>query len=222
MTMPRRTVRFPRAAAAAAAAASALLFGAQAADAEESLLGTLDSLVAALSTQATQSFASLERQLRSLDPTLIRSAAPIVAGLIEESRDEAIAHGVEPIPQAIREELEGYVPKTVLDRARWCSGCGGTLSLQQNTFRLGFAPAITLDYVIVFERRDDALTDPSLWVHELKHVMQYEDWGVAGFASRYLEDYAAVEREAAEYRWEWVKRTDWLERRKSRRAATTS
>ena len=89
------------------------------------------------------------------------------------------------------------------------------MSLQQGAFRLGYAPAITLDHVVVFESRAVAVNDPSLWVHELKHVMQYRDWGIEEFAARYLEDYAAVEREAAEYRWEWVKRTDWLERRKA-------
>jgi hypothetical protein len=217
MTTPRITARLARAA--AAAAVSALLITAQSADAEESLL---DTLVAALSSQAAHGFASLERQFRNLDPALIRSAVPIVARLIEDSRDEAIAHGVEPIPAGIRRELEDYVPVSVLDRVRWCTGCGGALSLHQNTLLLGNVPAITLDHVVVFRSRDDALADPSLWAHELKHVMQFEDWGVAGFASRYLEDYAGVEREAAEYRWEWVKRTDWLERRKARRPSTSS
>jgi hypothetical protein len=36
--------------------------------------------------------------------------------------------------------------------------------------------------------------------------MQFADWGVAGFAKRYLENYEAVESEAADYRWEWMKR----------------
>jgi len=64
---------------------------------------------------------------------------------------------------------------------------------------------VTLDYVVVFEDREAALTDPKLWAHELKHVMQYAEWGVAGFASRYLTDHAAIEREAVEYRWELMK-----------------
>lgn len=176
----------------------------------------LDMLVAVLTAQAADGVAGIERQLESLDPALRKAAAPIVAGLIVDSRDEALARGVEAVPDGIRAEIEGYVPDAVLDRVRWCAGCGGALSLQASAFRLGYAPAITLDYVVVFESRSAALTDPSLWVHELKHVMQYEEWGVEEFASRYVEDYAAVEREAAEYRWEWVKRTDWLERRKSR------
>ena len=182
--------------------------------AEESLL---DTALAVLTAQTAEGIADIERQLESLDPLFVKAAAPVVAGLIADSRDAAVEQGVERIPDAIRAQLEGYVPAEVLDVARWCTECGGELSLQQATFRLGLSPAITLDYVIVFQSRDDALTDPALWVHELKHVMQFRDWGITRFATRYLEDYAGVEREAAEFRWEWVVLTGDLERRKARR-----
>src|SRR5690606_24308523 len=182
------------------------------AQSEETLL---DALLAGLSVKTADGLASLERSLGNLDPMLAGAAAPLVAKLIVDSRADAVAHGVEPIPAAIRAEIDDYVPARILDRVRWCASCGGTLSLQRNTFRLGIAPAITLDDVIVFADREAALGDPALWVHELKHVMQFEAWGVMGFAARYVEDYAGVEHEAAEYRWEWVQKTDWLERRKA-------
>jgi hypothetical protein len=38
--------------------------------------------------------------------------------------------------------------------------------------------------------------------------MQYAEWGVTDFAARYVRDYEAVEREAAEYRWQWMKLTN--------------
>lgn len=158
--------------------------------------------------------ASIEERLTSLEPVMRLAAAPAVAAMIVASRDDAIGHGVEPIPAAIRLEIGDYVPADVLDAVRWCAACGGELSLQKSTFRLGLAPAITLDHVIVFADREDALRDPALWIHELRHVMQFSDWGIDGFAARYVEDYAAVEREAAEFRWEWVQKTGWLERRK--------
>ena len=109
------------------------------------------------------------------------------------------------IPAAIRSALAGYVPDATLDRVRWRVGGGGELSLQQNVFAFGDVPAITLDYVIVFSDEKAALEDPKLWAHELKHVMQFADWGVTGFATRYLRDYEAVEKEAADYRWEFMK-----------------
>ncbi|HEU4616664.1 MAG TPA: DUF4157 domain-containing protein [Gammaproteobacteria bacterium] len=160
--------------------------------------------------------ASLEQFIAGLDPLLKGTSADVLAALIAGSRDDAVAQGVEPIPAAIRAELAGYVPEEILDRVRWCVACGGPFTLQQNTFLLGKAPAITLDYVVVFQRREDALGDPSLWAHELKHVMQYRDWGVDGFAARYVDDYQAVESEAAEYRWQWMKKTKYLERRRAK------
>ena len=101
--------------------------------------------------------------------------------------------------------LAGYVPDSVLDRARWRTGGAGDMSIQQNVFAFGEAEAITLDYVIVFAEEKAALEDPKLWAHELKHVMQFGEWGVAGFATRYLRDYDAIENEAAEYRWQFMK-----------------
>lgn len=136
---------------------------------------------------------------------VVQALAPMLAAWIEQSRDAAIAQGVEPIPEAIRAVLEGYVPDDVLDRVRWRNGGSGEASLQQQLFRFEYSPAVTLDYVVVFEDRDAALTDPKLWAHELKHVMQYAEWGVAGFASRYLTHHAEIEREAVEYRWQFMK-----------------
>ena len=39
-------------------------------------------------------------------------------------------------------------------------------------------------------------TDLKTWAHELTHVMQYQRWGVEGFAERYVRDSAEVEQEA--------------------------
>ena len=111
---------------------------------------------------------------------------------------------MEPIPSGIRAALEGHVPDEVLDRVRWREG-GTQLSLPQNVIRFGDAYAMTLDDVIVFSDRSAALEDPKLWAHELKHVMQFAEWGVAGFTVRYLSDYDAVEAEAWEFRWEFMK-----------------
>jgi hypothetical protein len=35
--------------------------------------------------------------------------------------------------------------------------------------------------------------------------MQFEEWGVAGFATRYLSNSNAVENEAYEFRWQFMK-----------------
>jgi hypothetical protein len=139
-----------------------------------------------------------------LNPLVVESLAPWLAGWIAAARDAAKAQGVEPIPAAIRAALAGYVPEPTLDGVRWRQG-GSELSLPQNVIRFGHVPAMTLDDVIVFQDRRTALEDPKLWAHELKHVMQFAEWGVEGFATRYLRDYEAVEHDAAEFRWQFMK-----------------
>jgi len=137
---------------------------------------------------------------------LFDAAASVLATWIVESRNAAIGEGVERIPPAVRHDLSGYVPDVVLDRARWRVGGGGVLSLQRGLIGFGYAPAVTLDYVIVFETATDAL-DAKLWVHELRHVQQFVTLGVAGFVDQYLRDYNELETDAAEYRWAWMKQT---------------
>jgi hypothetical protein len=141
----------------------------------------------------------------ALSPLLAEAFAPLLAEWIVSSRDAAIAAGVQPIPSTVRTALHGYVPEAVLDRVRWREGGADDFTLQQNVIRFGDVPAMTLDHVVVFKNRDDALTDPKLWAHEIKHVMQFAAWGVGGFATRYLQDYEAVESEAAEFRWQFMK-----------------
>jgi hypothetical protein len=141
---------------------------------------------------------------KNLVPLLADTLAPVLAEWIVDSRDAAVARGVEPIPASVREMLEGYVPDEILERVRWREG-GSAFTLPQSAFMLDDAPAITLDYVIVFADREAALHDPKLWAHEIKHVMQFAQWGVGEFAVRYLRDYQAVEKEAWDFRWQWMK-----------------
>jgi hypothetical protein len=129
----------------------------------------------------------------------------MLAAWIMAARDSAKAAGVEPIPPTIRAALAGYVPQDVLDRVRWREE-REQVSLPQSAISFGDVPAMTLDDIVVFRERQAALQDPTLWAHELKHVMQFAEWGVQGFALRYLQDYEAVEAEAAEFRWQFMKR----------------
>lgn len=127
---------------------------------------------------------------------LVQVTAPALQQLIARSRDDALASGVQSIPTNIRNELKGFIPDHILDIARFRVGGGGDLTLQANAIRYFGAVAITLDYVIVFRDQDDALHDPALWVHELTHIMQYQDWGLRDFARRYVRNYRLVEKAA--------------------------
>ena len=63
-------------------------------------------------------------------------------------------------------------------------------------FSYGDAKAITLGDVILFKNEQLAESNLKLWAHELTHVMQYQRWGIPGFAERYVRDSAGVEQEA--------------------------
>jgi uncharacterized protein DUF4157 len=140
----------------------------------------------------------------SIGAALKATASALLASWITTSRDAALEQGVARIPPSIRASLAGYVPDKTLTRVRWRAG-GSWDVLTQSAFSFKDAQAVTLDYVVVFASEHDALNDPKLWAHELKHVMQFEEWGVAGFAARYVNDNVAVESEATEYRWEFMK-----------------
>jgi hypothetical protein len=131
--------------------------------------------------------------------------APALGQWIVAERDAAVERGVEPIPSDVREVLAGYVAEEILDVARFRVD-DTEVSMYPAFFRLGGTPAVTLDYVVIWESAEQA-ADPSLWAHELYHVGQYRDWGIEGFAERYLADYEAVEHDAAEFRWQWMKAT---------------
>jgi len=141
---------------------------------------------------------------QSLSPLIVETIAPVLASWIASERDAAKAQGVEPIPPQIRAKLAGYVPDAVLDRVRWREAVG-ELSMTQNVLRFGDTAAVTLDDVIVFRERRTALEDATIWAHEIKHVMQFAEWGIESFATRYLSDSGAVEQEAWDYRWEFMK-----------------
>ena len=139
-----------------------------------------------------------------LSPFVVDSLAPLLAGWIVAARDAAKAEGVEPIPAPIRAALTGYVPEQTLARVRWRQGAN-TLLMPQSLIRFGDVSAMTLDDTVVFQDRGSALEDSKLWAHELKHVMQFAEWGVDGFATRYLRDHEGVEYEATEFRWQFMK-----------------
>jgi hypothetical protein len=157
--------------------------------------------VTAVTAAPDSAAAQLETQL---DETMAEALVPLLVTWIEAARDGAKAAGVEPIPQPIRAALAGYVPDEVLARVRWRVG-DADFALPPGAIRLADVFAVTLDDVVIFKERSAALGDPKLWAHELKHVMQYAEWGIEEFARRVLLDYSAVEDEALEFRWQFMK-----------------
>ncbi|MFJ2694471.1 DUF4157 domain-containing protein [Pseudomonas sp. NPDC087336] len=125
-------------------------------------------------------------------------AAAGLKNWIVQSRNTAAAGDVQTIPLNIRAQLEPYYDLQVLDSARYKVGDDEELNAANTMLQNPDVNAVTLVDIIVFRCQDDALNNVALWAHELKHVQQYQQWGVAEFATRYTRDYSAVEAPAYE------------------------
>jgi len=165
--------------------------------------GTGLEIIAAAGTEAVSAIGD---GFGALDPAMREMLTPVLAAWIVDFRDAAIERGVEEIPREVRDVLRDFVPPEVLEDVRW-RVADSEVSLEQSLFRISDSFAVTLGDVILFAGLDDA-ADPKLWAHELFHVMQYREWGIDGFVERYLADRAAVERDAWEFRWQWMKATN--------------
>jgi hypothetical protein len=140
--------------------------------------------------------ASPVRAQPRIEPSLLDYAARALASLLETAREQAIANGVKPLPPAVYRGLLGYFPAGLLQKARYAVGYADGISLPALAFTYGDATAMTLGDVVVFRNERTAQTDLKLWAHELTHVMQYQRWGMDGFASHYVRESADLEREA--------------------------
>ncbi|SDO65984.1 eCIS core domain-containing protein [Pseudomonas jinjuensis] len=127
-----------------------------------------------------------------------RMAASALETWLIQSRETALREGSEPIPADIREQMRPYFSEQVLDAARFKVGEGDELNIGAAVMHNQDTEAVTLVDVIVFRSLNDAMENLPLWAHELKHVEQYQQWGVKEFATRYSRDFDAVESPAYE------------------------
>ncbi|MNC70360.1 hypothetical protein D3C75_1211640 [compost metagenome] len=84
----------------------------------------------------------------------------------------------------------------MLDAARYKISDNGQFSAATAMLQNPDVGAVTLIDIILFRDAQSAEQDIALWAHELKHVQQYQEWGVLGFAQRYTQDFNAVEAPA--------------------------
>lgn len=123
-------------------------------------------------------------------------AAPALALWLAQARAEAANAGIQPIPPHIREQLLHWYDPSVLDAARYKISDNGQFSAATAMLQNPDVGAVTLIDIILFRDAQSAEQDIALWAHELKHVQQYQEWGVLGFAQRYTQDFNAVEAPA--------------------------
>lgn len=114
---------------------------------------------------------------------------------IRHSRDEVRRSGASPLPVGIRAAFSPYFPAHILDSVRVKKRGFGFLNVANPSINVSGKDAIVLIDVIVF--RDDYETASMyLWAHELQHVVQYAQWGLADFSKRYVKQYGEIERAA--------------------------
>jgi hypothetical protein len=136
-----------------------------------------------------------------LDPTAALEtgyeiAATTLANALVASRDAAWEQGTEPMPPHIRDALLTWYPADLLDSIEYRIGAPEDGSLQSLAMRYGEATAVTAIDTIIFRNPWDARNNVALWGHEVKHVEQFQRWGLMGFARAYVRDHQAVEAEA--------------------------
>jgi hypothetical protein len=123
------------------------------------------------------------------------AAARALAQSIRLSRRNTLAGGTQPIPPAIRQALAGHFPDEVLDDVRWTLA-GRRVDLGSALARWAVNEgAVTLDDVVVFSREQGSRS-LALWAHELTHVVQYRELGVADFARLYTSNWRLLEERA--------------------------
>ena len=133
---------------------------------------------------------------RAAMETTLDLAASALASALQQSREEAWRLGTLPMPPRVREALLDHYPAQLLDSITYRVGLTENATVQSFSLRYGEATAVTTIDTITFADPWDAENNVALWGHEVKHVEQFQAWGVYGFARRYVRDHAAVEREA--------------------------
>ena len=118
----------------------------------------------------------------------------MLAQWIIESRNDSRSSRTSGIPRRVRLALGSAYPPYVYDQVRYKIGEPGEWNLAKLALGYG-AHGITLFDTIIFADQEGARS-LELWAHELKHVQQYREWGVQGFAQRYIYNYISVEEEA--------------------------
>lgn len=129
------------------------------------------------------------------DPVKQMAAVALQDWLLQAHRS-ALLNEVHSMPLHIRAQLTPFYSEQLLDLVRYQIGDNTQLSAANAMLQNPDVNAVTLLDVVVFRHAEDAQNNTLLWAHELKHVEQYQEWGVEGFASRYTRDYRVVEAPA--------------------------
>ncbi len=123
------------------------------------------------------------------------AAAGLASWLVQAHRS-AQMNPLQSIPLSIRVQLMPFYSEQLLDLVRYQVGADSQLNAANAMLQNPDVNAVTLQDIIVFRHVEDAQNNLELWAHEMKHIEQYQQWGVEEFAQRYTRDYRTVEAPA--------------------------
>lgn len=147
-----------------------------------------------------------------------RAAAATLQRAIRHSRANARRGDTQPIPPHLRKELEDFFPAHILDDVRWTFPSRGLdLGSAVAAWYRSHGGAVTLEDTIVYSNQR-AVSLRYLWAHELTHVMQFEELGLAGFARVYVTNPQFLERQA----WANARQVVFALQRREREAAAAA
>lgn len=134
--------------------------------------------------------------LGTLPDDIYQVAAPALALWLTQARAEAASADIQPIPPHIREQLLRWYDPGVLNAAHYKVSDASQFTAATAMLQNPDVGAVTLIDIILFRDTQTAEQNLAVWAHELKHVQQFQEWGVDGFAQRYTQDFNAVEAPA--------------------------
>lgn len=157
-----------------------------------------------------------DRLARDTSQASTLAAARALQSAILYSRASARRTGTKPVPATIRTQLAPYFTHELIANVRWAypneiPDLGSAIAAWYGRH----GGAITLRDTIVFST-PYAASSRYLWAHELTHVMQFEELGVADFTRIYTVDPQVLEQQA----WDNARRIEQdLQRMERRRTA---
>lgn len=156
----------------------------------------LNRVIKALGGRSANEIASQARRgSQQLVQRSARLTAPVLARAIRHAEAQAARAGARPVPADIRKLLAPHFEPETLSSTRWTIGSGRVDLGAIVTEQFMNEGAIALNRQVVFSSA--RLTENVwMWAHELAHVEQYRRMGVDRFASAYLANWQAIEREA--------------------------
>ncbi len=126
---------------------------------------------------------------------LVRRTAPALAQWIGGMSERLSAAGTGRVPAALHDRLALSFKSHELTRVRFIVDPEAITAARDAGYHFERRYAMTFGDIIVFGNADAAASEME-WVRQLAHLRLYYHWGPERFATKYLENWRRIDREA--------------------------